>query len=108
MEFDFKLVKINDWSHYESGKSNDGGCYLFTVTYEPIGYAFFGNDMLMMFKVQYYSSSIFPYCNNNGGFGDKDAEYPHLIDENELYAIIKMAEKDENATIEYIKKEVLV
>lgn len=102
MEFNFKKVSITNWSEFIEDKSRNGGCYSFTKTYEPIGYAIINEEYKMMFKVQHYTSSDFDYCKNSGQWG-KDEIYFNLVNENELYEILKDAEKYNNLEVKYYK-----
>lgn len=57
-----KRVRFNDYSEYESGKSNNGGCYGFWTDYDLLEN---GN-----WEVSYGTSADFEYCPVCGSFND--------------------------------------
>lgn len=97
-----KRVRFNDFSEYESGKSNNGGCYGFWTDYNRLENG--------LFEVSYGTTADFSYCPVCGSFndhyvGDDEIEYScgdfETISESELLKLINDFEETEDCYIEY-------
>lgn len=99
-----KRVRLNDYSEYESGKSNNGGCYGFWTDY---------NRVENGWEVSYGTTADFPYCPCCGSFNEHyDYEEEgyicgdfEVVSAEELERIIKSFEEehseDDDYSIEY-------
>jgi hypothetical protein len=96
------IVKITDWSIYESSKSSNGGRYSFTETYTPIGISFIEGGYTIMFQIKFTTSADLQYCENSGTFGNRE-KLPGIITMDKLLKRIEMCTNDENFTIEISK-----
>lgn len=74
-------VYITDNSTYVSGKHTNGGCYSYVTAYKRID-----KDK---FRVEFYTSSEFPYSVSNGTFGyESSLEECETVLEGRLVSII--------------------
>ena len=100
-----KKVRFNDFSEYESGKSNNGGCYGFWTDYNRLENG--------LFEVSYGTTADFSYCPVCGSFNDHyegdDSCYEsgyscgefETVTESELLNLINDFEETEDCYIEY-------
>ena len=99
-----KRVRFNDFSEYESGKCNNGGCYGFWVDYNRLENG--------IFEVSYGSTTDFEYCPVCGSFNnhrDDDSYYEsgyscgdfETVTESELLKLINDFEETDGCYIEY-------
>jgi hypothetical protein len=96
------IVKITDWSDYESALSSNGGRYSFTETYTPIGISFIEKEYQIMYQVKFTTSADFQYCENTGIFGNRE-KLPTLITLDRLLRKIENYIDDENFTVEFFE-----
>ena len=61
IDFNIKKIVIRDYSDYEEGLCNDGGCYAYYTHYIREG-------KTGMWRIEHYTSADFPYCNVYGRF----------------------------------------
>jgi hypothetical protein len=94
------IVRITDWSEYESSKSSNGGSYSFTETYTPVGISFIEKEYQIMYQVKFTTSADFQYCENTGSFGNRE-KLPTLITLDRLLKRIENYMDDENFTVEF-------
>ena len=98
-------VRFNDYSKYEPGKSNNGGCYGFWTDYNRLENG--------LFEISYGTTADFEYCPVCGCFhnhyeGDDSCyesgyscgEYETVI-ESELLKLINNFEETDGCYIEY-------
>ena len=102
-----KRVRFNDFSEYESGKSNNGGCYGFWTDYTRLENG--------KFEVSYGTTSDFEFCPVCGSFNNHyegDNSYYksgyscgefESITENELLKLINNFKETDDCYIEYSK-----
>lgn len=65
-----KVVKVFDYSDYESERSCNGGCYGFWTTFTRRG---------NKFEVTYGTTSDFEFCRYCGHFGRCDCDSPEIV-----------------------------
>lgn len=99
-----KRVRLNDYSEYRDGKSNNGGCYGFRTDYSRVENGW---------EVSYGTTADFPYCPCCGQFNEhydyESEEYTcgdfEIISTEELKRIIRSFEvehsEDDDYSIEY-------
>lgn len=61
IDFNIKKIVIRDYSDYEEGLCNNGGCYAYYTHYIREG-------KTGMWRIEHYTSADFPYCNVRGEF----------------------------------------
>lgn len=97
-----RKVRFNDFSEYESGKSNNGGCYGFWTDCSRLEN---GN-----WEVSYGTTADFNFCPVCGSFddhyvGEDDIEYScgefATVTESELLKLINDFEETDDCYIEY-------
>lgn len=97
-------VRFNDFSEYESGKSNNGGCYGFWIDYTRLENG--------TFEISYGTTSDFEYCPVCGSFDDHyegDNTYScgefSTVTETELLNLISNFDETEDCYIDYYREE---
>lgn len=100
-----KRVRFNDYSEYESGKSNNGGCYGFWTDYDRLENG--------KWEVSYGTTADFDYCPVCGSFNNHyegdDCWYNSCyscgefktVTETELLKLINDFEETDDEYIEY-------
>ena len=97
-----KRVRFNDFSEYESGNSNNGGCYGFWTDYNRLENG--------LFEVSYGTTADFNFCPVCGSFndhyvGEDDIEYScgefETVTEAELLKLINCFEETDDCYVEY-------
>lgn len=74
-------VYITDNSTYVSGKHINGGCYSYITAYERVDES--------KFRVEFYTSSEFPYSVSDGTFGyEGSLEECEIVSESRVASII--------------------
>ena len=65
-----KAIIFSDYSEYEEGKSNNGGCYGYTTVFEKVP------NKDIWYKKEYTTGEFCPYCRSFFCSGDcEQAEY---------------------------------
>ncbi|MCI6676068.1 MAG: hypothetical protein MSG78_04050 [Clostridiales bacterium] len=89
-------IRFNDFTEYETGKSNNGGCYGFWTDYNRLENG--------IFEVSHGTTADFEYCPVCGDFHSYDeetcGEY-QTVTEPELLKLINDFEETEDEYIEY-------
>lgn len=97
-------VRFNDYTEYNSEKSNNGGCYGFWTDYNRLESG--------LFEVSHHTTADFDFCPVCGSFndhyiGEDDEEYScgvfETVTEEELLNLINDFEETDDCYIEYSK-----